>query len=60
MQNIPYEYLKTEISRREEGLRTAQLNGSAFEVRRRRTFTFAWPWKAAPAAPRHGDIATAR
>jgi|GEM_PF-4366649 len=42
MQNIDYYYVKMVIREREEGLRRAQLAGTAYEHRGRRRFS--WPW----------------
>jgi hypothetical protein len=44
MKNLTYhEYAKPEMHRREAGLRKAQLNGTAYEPKRRRQI--AWPWR---------------
>ncbi len=38
-----HEYAKSEMYRREAGLRKAQLNGTAYEVRPKRRLP--WPWR---------------
>jgi len=44
MKNLSYhEYAKPEMYRREAGLRKAQLNGTAYEPKRRRRIP--WPWR---------------
>ena len=53
MHNIHYDYARLEVFQREAGMRTAQRNGTAFEPRPER----AWSWplarrrKASPATP---------
>jgi hypothetical protein len=47
MHRFTYDEAKVEMSRREEGLRRAQRNGSAYEYCPPRKFSFAWPWRRA-------------
>ena len=53
MQRFTYEDALTDIRRREEGLRRAQRDGTAYEYRPKRRISFALPWRkpAAPEAP---------
>lgn len=44
MQNITYDYAKSVMYQREEGLRRAQLSGTAYEPRRR--WRIHWPFRS--------------
>ena len=50
MHRFTYDEVKMDVRRREEGLRRAQRNGTAFEYRPRRRIAFAWPWRKQTAA----------
>lgn len=45
MFNISYDSVKADQDRRQEPLRRAQLNGTAFEPRKRREWRWRWAWK---------------
>ena len=59
MHNISYDYAKTVINQREAGLRKAQLDGTAYEYRPRRRWTFGWWKQPETRTTRPGGIAQA-
>lgn len=53
MMHLTYhEYARSEMYQREAGLRAAQRNGTAYEVRARRRLP--WPWRKDGGAPAAG------
>lgn len=60
MHNISYEYAKTVMAEREAGLRQAQRDGTAYEYRPRRRWTFGWWKRQDTRATRPGGIARAQ
>jgi hypothetical protein len=50
MNPFTIEYVKSEVSRREEGFRRAEKNGTVYEYPRRQ-FRLRWPWSFSAPKP---------